>query len=563
MEDIIKVCALGGLDENGRDCYVIEINNDLFVLDAGLALPDKTIPGVDYLLANAQYIINNKDRLKAYIITHAHDENMGALKYFYDDAPAPIICTRFTKHVIETQFNFNKIQLPLNFQVIPPTCELVLAGRKFHFFQTSHNAAYSFGVAVETSRGNIVYTSDFIVDYSVKNPAYIFDLKALSVLSEKPTFLLMSESKGATGEGYCSPHHRIYNLVEKYFKNGNRRIFIDCFWQNFFRISEIIDLCIENNKKLYFYNDFTAHIMKGLMEFDDKRIPASMIINKEDLLRVREQELVILMLGDGEELYQELIKIVDGSNEDKRIRLNKRDIFINAALPTPTLETIATRSIDYLYRTGSEVVWLKKNQITAMHPRQDDLKFFLSVLKPKYYLPVRGNFVNLMANAKLALSMGIGLNHTNVFILDNGMQLCFNEMGRPSILPNNPSTMPTHPILVDGRGLSTSVSENIVSDRRQLSVDGVVVIALTVSLSEKRVIAGPDCQMRGFVYVKEAEPLLKSIASIFVEEITLALSLDKQDFEEAKETAQERIRRFIKRENGRDPMIIPIVVIKD
>ena len=189
MEDIIKVCALGGLDENGRDCYVIEINNDIFVLDAGLALPDKTIPGVDYLLANAAYIINNKDRVKAYIMTHAHDENMGALKYFYDDAPAPIICTSFTKHVIETQFNFNKLQGQLDFHVIPPTCELMLANRKFHFFQTKHNAAFSFGVALETSKGNIVYTSDFIVDYSVKNPAYIFDLKALSTLSEQPTFL--------------------------------------------------------------------------------------------------------------------------------------------------------------------------------------------------------------------------------------------------------------------------------------------------------------------------------------------------------------------------------------
>ena len=386
MEDIIKVCALGGLDENGRDCYVIEINNDIFVLDAGLALPDKTIPGVDYLLANAAYIINNKDRVRAYIMTHAHDENMGALKYFYDDAPAPIICTRFTKHVIETQFNFNKITMPLDFHVIPPSCELEIAGRKFHFFQTSHNAAYSFGVAIETSKGNIVYTSDFIVDYSVKNPAYIFDLKALSVLSEKPTFLLMSESKGATGEGYCAPRHRVTPLIEKYFKNANKRIFIDCFWQNFFRISEIIDLCIENNKKLFFYNDFTRQIMKMLMEFDPNRIPQSLIVNKEDLLRVREQELVILMLGEGEELYQELIKIADGTNEDKRIRLNKRDIFINAALATPTLETIATRSIDYLYRTGCEVVWIKKNQITAMHPRQDDLKFFLSVLKPKYYL---------------------------------------------------------------------------------------------------------------------------------------------------------------------------------
>ena len=563
MEDIIKVSALGGLDENGRDCYVIEINNDIFVLDAGLALPDKTIPGVDFLLTNAHYIIANKDRLKGYIITHAHDENMGALKYFYDDAPAPIICTRFTKHIIETQFNFNKLQGTLDFRVIPPTCRLEISGRIFHFFQTSHNAAYSFGVAIETSKGNIVYTSDFIVDYSVKNPAYIFDLKALAELSEKPTFLLMSESKGANYEGYCAPRHRVTPLIEKYFKSGNRRIFIDCFWQNSIRISEIIDLCIENNKKIYFYNDFTRHIMRGLMEFDSKRIPPAMIIEKEDLLRVREQELVILMLGDGEELYQELIKLGDGTNEDKRIRLNKRDIFINAALATPTLESIATRSVDNLYRTGSEVVWLKKNQITAMHARQDDLKFFLSVLKPKYYLPVRGNFINLMANARLALSMGIGLNHTNVFILDNGMQLAFNELGRPSIIPNNPSLMPTHPILVDGRGVSTSVSENIVADRRQLSVDGVVVIALTVSLNENRITAGPDCQMRGFVYVKEAEPLLKSIANIFVEEITLALSLGKTDFEEAKTTAQERIRRFIKRENGRDPMIIPIIVVKD
>ena len=561
MEDIIKVSALGGLDENGRDCYVIEINNDIFVIDAGLALPDKTIPGVDYLLANAQYLINNKDRVKAYIMTHAHDENMGALKYFYDDAPAPIYCTRFTKHVIETQFNFNELRIPLDFEVVPPTSSQKIAGRNVHFFQTSHNAAYSFGVAIETSKGNIVFTSDFIVDYSVKTPAYIFDMKALSILSEKPTFLLMSESKGANYEGYCSPRHRVIPLIERYFKTS-RRIFINCFWQNFFRISEIIDLCIENNKKIFFYNDFTRQIMKMLMDFNPTRIPSSIIVNKEDLLRVREQELVILMLGRGEEIYKELVNIADGTGEDKRVRLNHRDIFINAALPTPTLETIATRSIDYLYRTGADVVWIKKNQITAMHPRQDDLKFFLSVLKPRYYLPVRGNFINLMANAKLALSMGIGLNHTNVFILDNGMQLCFNELGRPSILPNNPAIMPTHPILVDGSGVSTNVAENIVNDRRQLSVDGVVVIAVTVNVEEKRIIAGPDCQMRGFVYVKEAEPLLKSIANIFVDEVTTALSVNNIDFENIKATAQERIRRFIKRENGREPMIIPIIVTK-
>lgn len=559
---MIKVAALGGLDESGRDCYVIEINNDIFVLDCGLSLPDKTIPGVDYLLANAHYLINNKERVRAYIMTHAHDENMGALKYFYDYAPAPIICTSFTKKIIETQFIFNKLKVPLDFIIVPPTSSLEMASRKLHFFQTAHNAAYSFGVAIETTKGNIVYTSDFIVDYSVKTPAFIFDIKALSALSEKPTFLLMSDSKAANLEGYCAPFHRLSPLIEKYFKTGNKRIVIDCFWQNFYRISEIIDLCKEFNKKMFFYNDFTRQIMELLMNLNPTRIPPSMVVKKEDLLRVREQDLVILLLGKGREMYEELIKIVDGTNEDKRIKLNDRDIFISAAMATPTLETIATRSNDYLYRTGAEVVLIPKSQLSSMHPRQDDLKFFLSVLKPKYYLPVRGNYVNLMANARLALSMGIGLNHTNVFILDNGMQLCFNEHGRPTILPNNPNEMPTHPILVDGRGVSTNISENIVNDRRQLSVDGVVIVALSVSLKEKRIIAGPDCQMRGFVYVKEAEPLLKSISNIFVDEVTTALSVDNTNFDEIKVNARERIRRFIKRENGRDPMIIPLIVVK-
>ncbi|NLB48779.1 MAG: ribonuclease J [Erysipelotrichia bacterium] len=560
MEDVIKVAALGGLDENGRDCYVIEINDDIFVLDCGLALPDKTIPGVDYLLANAQYLITNKERIRAYVMTHAHDENMGALKYFYDYAPAPIYCTSFTKRVIETQFNFNKLRISLDFHVVLPTSSVDIAGRKLHFFQTAHNAAYSFGVAIETSKGNLVYTSDFIVDYSVKSEAYIFNIKALSALSEKPTFLLMSDSKAAHLEGYCAPHHRITPLIEKYFKSGGKRIFINCFWQNFYRLTEIIDLCVENNKRLFFYNDFTRRIMEMLADFKPTRVPPAMIVKNADLLRVREQDLVILMLGEGGEIYEELIKIVDGTNEDKRMRLNKRDIFISAAIATPTLETIATRSNDYLYRTGAEVVLISNKVLSSMHPRHDDLKFFLSVLKPKYYFPVRGNYINLMANAKLALSMGIGLNHTNVFILDNGMQLTFNKEGRPSILPNNPNEMPTHPILVDGRGLSTNVSENIVNDRRQLSVDGVVVVALSISLKEKRIVAGPDCQMRGFVYVKEAEPLLKSIANIFVDEVTTALSLNNTNFEEIKANARERMRRFIRRENGREPMIIPVLL---
>lgn len=563
--DSIKVCALGGLDEKGRDCYVVEINNDIFVLDAGAMLPDHNIPGIDFIIPNADYLVNNKDRIKAYIITHGHDECMGALKYFYQQAPAPIYCTHSTQTIMVGQLkmlNF-KMKVPYEFRVIQPSSSHNISGHMIHFFQTCHNASQSVGVAIETDKGNIIYTSDFIIDYSVKNKGFVFDIQALGRLTQKETLLLLGESKKAQTKGYCSPKHKIYLTVGKYFKDSQKRIFIDCFWQNFYRIKEICILARENNKKVYFYNDYTRDVMNIMMQVDTDLLRPVDIIEKENLLRVRSQDTVILMLGNGEELYNELSLLSRQENEDKRIILGPDDIFINAALASPTLEVAATRSVDSLYRTGCEVVWLKNKDVSAMHAHQDDLKAFLSLLTPKYYMPVRGTFVEMMANAKLALSMGIGLNHMNVFIVDNGMQIIFDESPRPKIIPNEVNQIPVTPVLVDGKGISKRGAE-LIEERKQLGVDGVVVVASTVSLKDKRIVAGPDCQMRGFVYVKEAEPLLKTISNIYVEEITMAFAQnDNPDFTKVANTVQDRAQKFIKRETGRTPVIIPIIATND
>ena len=218
--------------------------------------------------------------------------------------------------------------------------------------------------------------------------------------------------------------------------------------------------------------------------------------------------------------------------------------------------------MDKVYRTGCEVQWLKKDQLTSMHAREDDLKFFLSVLKPKYYLPVRGNFINMMANAKLALSMNIGLNHSNVFIMDNGMELVFDGVTRPRLIPNEANHINIETILIDGTGLS-HVGNVVVDDRHELSQDGVVVIAASISIKEKKIIAGPDCQMRGFVFVKEAEPLLKSLSNIFVDEINTEFQMEEFNLENLYQRVTERSKRFVKRENGREPYIMPIVDILD
>lgn len=561
MADIIKLCALGGLDEDGRDCYVVEINDDIFVLDCGASLPDKTIPGIDFILPNADYLIKNKHRIRGYFITHGHSENMSALKYFYDMAPAPVFATRSTINIMEGQAKSIGMNINFHWYEVPPTSEIKVAGRKVVFFQTCHNAGQSYGVAINTDRGNIVYTGDFIVDYSQTFKDYVFDLKTLNRLSEDDTLLLLAESKRSTKSGYCAPMHRVTKLIEKYFKEGNRRIFIDCFWQNAFRITEILALCKMYNKKVYFYNDYTRFVMSNMyIKNDPTCLLQDQIVSKEDLLRVREQDLVILILGRGQDLYKEIALIASHNNEDKRISLGNKDIFINCALATPTLETLATRSVDSLYRTGCEMVWIKSKDLVSMHACQDDLRFFLSLLKPKYYVPVRGSYRNLIENAKLAVSMNIGLNHMNTFILDNGMQLIIDISPRPKILPSEVSGINIDPVLVDGKGIS-KIGAEVIDDRRKLGVDGVVVVAATVSKSKKEIIAGPDCQMRGFVYVKEAEPLLKYVSNIFVEEINGLMAKDIFEFDSIIDTIKDRARKFIRRENGRDPEIMPIVIV--
>ena len=560
MEDRIRLTALGGLDEPGKDCYIVEINDDIFVIECGLSLPDKTIPGVDFLLPNADYIIENKDRIVAYIMTHGHDENIGGLQYFYKQAPAPIYCSNSTRIIMEAEAKRFGLKPNFQFEIVKPSESKTIKGHLVHFFQTAHNASYSFGVAIKTSRGNIVYTGDYIIDFTAKEKGYYFDMKYLEKISVDPTFLLLSESKASNKSGYCSPKHNVTPLIERYFRSSGKRIFITCFWQNFFRINEICELATRNNKKIYFYNDYTAGVMDELMKADESlHLSPSDIIKKEDLLRIPQANVVILLLGRGTKLYEEMTKLVEKTNEDKRIILGKGDIFINCAVPTPTLETLATKSVDNLYRSECEVVWIKSKDIASMHPRQDDLKFFLSSLRPKYFIPVRGPFVNLMASAKLAVKMDIGLAHNNVFIIDNGMSIDFPSEGNPRIIPNSENKIKISPVLVDGLGVS-NVADEVIADRRALGQDGVVIISCTVSKSEKKIVAGPDCQMRGFVFIKEAIPLLKSLSQIFIEEVESSLDNNEVGFANCIANIKERCRRFIQKENGREPLIIPIII---
>ncbi|MCR4911882.1 MAG: ribonuclease J [Bacilli bacterium] len=563
MSDKIKVFALGGLDESGRDCYIVEINEDIFVLDAGISLPDKTFLGVDCIIPNFDYLIKNKNRIRAYIMTHGHDESVGALKFVYRKAPAKIYCTASTRAVMLGQLFIHHYEnVPFDFEVVNPSDKRVIAGRNVTFFQTCHNAANSFGVAISTDQGNIVFTSDYIINFATDELNYRFDLAAASELAKEQTFLLMAESKSAGITGYCSPKHRISDRIEKYFKSG-KRIYIVCYWQNMYRLREIARLIRKYNKKLFCYDKYTEEVLRSIvMEGNGVQLTNDDILKREDLLRVRKSDLVILMVGHSDDIFDEISSLSMGRNADSRLVVEPTDVFINVAVPRPSYETAATRSMDNVYRTGCEVVWLKGKDVSAMHACEDDLRFMLNMFRPKYYWPVRGNYTNIMENAKLSLALGIGLNHMNVFVLDNGMQLIFEKDKRPVILPNEVTGVDITPMLVDGKGVAKK-SDEAVEIRNKLAVDGAVIIASTVSLKENKIVAGPDCQMRGFVFSREAEPLLKSVSQIYVEEVTAALRNGNSDFEDTKMLIKERVRKFIRRENGREPFVDPIIIISE
>ncbi len=562
--DRIKICALGGLDEHGRDCYLVEINDLIYVLDCGIVLADKTIPGIDCMLPNASYLIQNKDRIAGYIITHSHEENAAGIKYFYKKAPAPIYTTKTTALFLISQAKLYHINVNFNFKYIDPNGEAKIGDRVVTFFQTAHNAPNSFGLAIPTDKGNIIYTGDFIVDFSISEESFKFNALKLEQLSYQKTLLLMCESKGANKIGYCSPRHKCKEKIRKYFVDNDGRIFFTCFWQNGYRVKEILDLAKEFKRKVYFYDKYTETVVKILVDADiGLSLKPEDIISHEDYIRVRRQEMLVLILDHSVDIFDKIQKLAYGNSIDKRIFIEPMDTFINGAIPTETMENEGTFAVDAVYRTGCDVIWLSRKECISMHARQDDIKTFLSFLKPKYYMPVRGRYVNLMDNAKLAVSMGIGLNHMNIFVLDNGMQISIDESGKARLIPNSVNKIPVEPGIVDGTGISVTGTEKIIEERKKLGVDGVVIIATTISKSKKAMVTSTDCQMRGFVYSKDCEPLVKTLVQIFNEELNLVLKSGSLDFENAFTLIKERCLRFIRKYNGREPLIDPLVLFVD
>lgn len=556
MSSKIKCFALGGLDESGKNLFIIEIDDKIFVLDCGIKYPDKHMPGVDFIIPNFDYLKENKKRIKAYIITHAHDDKMMALPYIYAECPAPVVTTKFTAKMMLLADKGLGLKVNYQFDYVEGNCSKVISGIKFDFAQVTHSMPFSFGVAICTDQGRIIYSSDYVLDWSVTNPCFRFDAKNVLSHVKEDVLLLLSDSTNAHIVGHNSPNYKITSKITKYLEDQEGRVFISLYSQNYINILEVLKLCAKLNKTVIFSKKSDEVQVMGLVnEFNLIEGSRPKIEQVENIHRIKRSNTVIIVMHTGEYLFNEIIQITSGTMDKKPISFEEHDFFIFASPSVYSTDILATKALDEIYKTGVQVVQLSRKEIYSPHACEEDIKTMISIFQPKYYMPVEGDFKALLTNGRVALSLP-KYNYSNVFVLDNGMVLGI-ENGIAKV--DYSIKIPTGDVFIDGIDVG-NIGNNVIEERNKISNDGVVVMGISVSSTKQEVIGGPDVQMRGFVFLKDSENVLKEITNIFLDQVRIYLTGYYPSTTQVEDKIVERCIRYIRKETGKNPVILPKII---
>ncbi len=545
----IRLMALGGLDEDGKDMYLIEIDDDIFVIEAGLKYPNESEQlGIDSIIPDFTYLIENKDRVKAVFISHGHDDTMKALPHLLKELDVDVYATPLTARLIEEDLRKRGIRNK-RIRIIKRNDRIKVGKQVIHSFALMQSIADGIGLAFETEYGLIVYASEFIFDYDFTNEAFSLDINALSDIGQANVLVLMAESNGSTRSGYTTPRHRISEHVESYIENYDGRIIFTLYQQNLFRIIEVLELAKRNNRRVFFYNEDHVKMLKMVENLGYYKVPANLLVDRKDFHNGM-RDVICVVSADGRKVFKLTNNIAIG--EDQIIELQEDDMVIIASPIVPGTEKEASAMENDLYRAGVKIVKLSPQQVLSMHASIEDLKMMLSLIKPKYYLPVRGDFAALIGNADIATSMG--LTPDRIIVLDNGQFASF-ENGK---LISTRDLIELNDVSIDET--DSDISGMVLRDRGTLSTDGCIVTGVVLDFRTKAVIAGPDVQSRGVIYLKDADHILAEIANILVTTIEEAVKEGRYENMPIRMEAKEKISRYILRETGKKPMILPAIV---
>lgn len=545
----VKIIPLGGVGEIAKNMYIIEVDDEMYMLDAGLMFPENEMYGVDVVIPDITYVRENKDRLKAIFISHGHADSIGALPYIIDELDAPIYASKLTIALIKESFKELNIRKKQKFFTINSESRMNFKNASFEFFETSHSIPDSYGCSINTKYGSIVYTGEFKFDQSLEGDFGFNGAKMYDLARENDCLVLISDSTEAEKRGYNTPENIIEGQLLTDFLKSKGRIIVSLYASNFIRIQQVLTNAHKANRKVTFLGktlEASFKVARNLGYFD---IPDGLLIPSHQIKNYPDNEIVIIATGEQGEPFEALGEMSNGTHEVTNIKEND-EVYI-LTTPSSNMEVILYSTLNDLTKAGAKIYLPTSGIHASSHGLSEELKMMFNIFKPKYFVPVQGEYKNQIAHAKLATESNI--EPENIFLLENGDIVSFD--GKEMFYQEK---VQAGNVLIDGRGVG-DVGNIVLRDRRILSEDGIFIAVVTIDRENRQIKAGPEIQSRGFVYVKESEELLSTAEAIVKEVVEDSISTGNMDWNDLKQSVRESLGKYLYESTKRRPMIIPII----
>lgn len=546
----LKIIALGGLDEIGKNITIFEYEDEIVLVDCGLEFPDDDMLGVDIVIPDVTYLVRNKNKIKGLFITHGHEDHIGAIPYVLKQVNMPIYATRLTAKLIEHKLEEHRLLRTTKLNIVEQG-QIINAGKmSVEFIRSSHSIPDACMLAIHTPAGVVVHTGDFKVDYTPID-GQIIDFARLAELGSKGVLALLADSTNSERKGFTLSEKSIGPVFDSLFEGCKKRIVVATFASNVHRVQQIVNSAVKFGRKIAVSGRSMINMINSARELNYIDAPDNLFIDIDNIKNYTDEQLVIMTTGSQGETMSALTRMANG--EHRKVNLTGNDLVIISATPIPGNEKSVSKVINQLMKIGCEVVYSSLADVhVSGHACQEEQKLILSLVKPKYFLPVHGEFRQLMAHRDTAIEMGIDKN--NIFITSNGRVLEVNETEAKFT-----TSVPSGKVMVDGLGVG-DVGSVVLRDRQHLSQDGLIVIVMSMDGQTGEIVSGPDVISRGFVYVRESENLMDDVKSFIKEEIDSMVEKHIRDWSTIKSTLKDDVRDFIFNMTKRNPMILPIIM---
>ncbi|MBD1373489.1 ribonuclease J [Hazenella sp. IB182357] len=550
QRDKLQIFALGGLDEIGKNMYVVQYGNDIVVIDSGLMFPEVDMLGIDIVIPDVSYLVEHQSKVRGIIITHGHEDHIGALPYILRRINVPIYATQLTMGLVEHKLREAHILNDVKRTVIHKRSQITLGALKATFFRTNHSIPDAVGVCIDTPEGAVVHTGDFKFDMTPVNEETA-DMHRMAEIGRKGVLCLLSDSTNAERPGFTGSEKSVGESLIEVFRQSKQRVIVATFASNIHRVQQVVDASVRYGRKLAVVGRSMINVVNIASELGYLKVPDDLIIELDDINRLPAHKVAIISTGSQGEPMSALTRMANASH--RKVEILPGDTVVIAATPIPGNEKAIGRTVDQLFRIGANVVYSANAHVhVSGHGSQEDLKLMLNLMKPKYFMPIHGEYRMLRAHAQLAESVGV--RPENIFICDNGDTVEIFG-GRARYGPKHY----TGKVLIDGLGVG-DVGNIVLRDRKLLSQDGILVVVVTLSKANGTILSGPDIISRGFVYVRESEKLLEDANKVVSLTMEKCMKDQVNEWASYKTNIRDALSKFLFEKTRRRPMILPIIM---